>query len=199
MFKKILFSLFVLLCVHSVSSQEFAHGVGLGLWFNNGHDIRRNSTFVLIYSPRINVVSKDNYSISVGLPVRAGTITNYVYYIKPYGEEVSGTNILVLNAAVMANYNFSAGASKSATKRVGYFGGIGFSGLYGSYLESNFNKVSKQYDKFYGYAFGPAANLGVRFANPRKRKRNVEVNAFYMHSVNKIRVASLNIATLYHF
>jgi len=196
--KHILLSFLLIILAGTTSAQKFMHGVGTGVFINSGTGIHNSVPTILTYSPRINMVDRENFSVSVGLPFSVGFGSDYNLYSQNGSTEINSATTFAINVPLICNVNLGAGASKSSTKRTGFFAGAGFAYQYGSYVSRLYNNTTSEYVKFNADAWGPAANIGIRFAVGRKQK-NIEARVSYMGSVTEHKISAIGIAALFNF
>ncbi len=174
------------------------HGAGLGASINFGSQINKSIPSILTYSPRLNIVDRENMSVSAGVPLSFGFGSDYNLNYENGSADVSNTTTFVVNVPLMFNINLGAGATKSATKRVGFFAGAGFAYQYGSYASQYYDYDNNEYLKFNTETLGPAANIGMRFAVGKKQK-NIEGRFSYMGSITAYKISAIGIAALFNF
>ncbi|MCC6288332.1 MAG: hypothetical protein IT249_10645 [Chitinophagaceae bacterium] len=184
-------------------SQSFMHGVGVGMPIVDFPKVGINAGFALTYEPRLNFVETEALSVSISIPVSIGFTgskgRNTFTFISS-----SDTYILnfMLNAPAIINLNVGAGSTKENNKRFGFFVGGGFGYHYGGYSLENENADSffqfTTYTKKYGSSFGPAGNLGLRFAVGSHQK-NIEARLSYMKAISESKTAVYGVAALFNF
>lgn len=196
--KSAFFSFFFIILAHTSLGQKFMHGAGTGVFINFGTGINKSMPTILTYCPRINIVDRENFSVSSGLPFSLGFGSDYNLNSQNGVTDVSSSTTFIINVPAMFNINLGAGASKLSTKRTGFFAGAGFAYQYGSYASKFFNNATNEYEKFNSDAWGPAANIGIRFA-VGKRQKNIEARVSYMGSVTEHKISAVGIAALFNF
>jgi hypothetical protein len=202
--KMALFS--VALLVAAVSfSQTFMHGAGFssyGLIFKNtSGDYDADVYGGFSYSARFTVMEGENTSLSVGIPLNIGIGGSYSYNSSSYyGSSTSNSLTYMINAPLMLDFNFGAGAHKETEKRFGFFIGAG-AGLhqgtvYTEYYDSN---AGYYYDiKQNISTFGIASNLGFRIAVGRNQK-NIETRISFMKGLNDFKPAIFSLGAAFNF
>ncbi|RAJ73502.1 hypothetical protein CLV59_11355 [Chitinophaga dinghuensis] len=176
--KKVLLLAVMGLMGSKLYAQDFKHGIGTGFIFSTPPGtVGSEGDVSLNYYPRVNFELNKSTSIAVGVPLAFG-------FGGSYSDGFGGTRktfSFAINAPVMAEYNFGAGAVKNTSRRFGAFAGAGFGLHYGHYYysDSYYEDLSVNSNKT---SAGPAASLGVRFAVGRG-KHNIEVRTSYMHTL----------------
>jgi len=200
--KRILPVLTLCLFVSAAYSQTFRQGVGLsahcGFLSNEDNDLTFSSA--LNYTPRFHFMEKKNISLSVGLPVSVGFSGGYSYD-GDFEEYDSNDDVnFMINAPLMIDFNWGAGANRETKKRFGLFVGVGAGFHYGDFLERKYDA-----DNLYYYtqnrsvaSFGHAVNFGMRFATGRRQK-NIELRFSIHDGVNKPRATVLGVGTHFNF
>lgn len=203
--KKIMLLSLALFIAGASFSQTFMHGVGFssyGLIFKNpGGDYDADVYAGFSYSARFTVMEGENTSLSVGIPLNIGIGGSYSYNSSSYyGSTTSNSLTYMINAPLMLDFNFGAGAHKETEKRFGLFVGAG-AGLHQG------NVYSEYYDPYSGSyyevkqnisALGVAANLGFRVAVGRKQK-NIETRISFMKGVNDVKPTIFSLGAAFNF
>lgn len=178
------------------------HGVGVGAHVADVPNAGVYTGFGVTYAPRVNFVQTEALSVSVGIPVSIGFTGS-----KSHGTfsvvGSSDTYILhfMLNAPAMINLNIGAGSTKENNKRLGFFVGGGFGYHYGGYSQENEysdNILFTTYTKKYSSSYGPAGNIGLRFAVGSHQK-NIEARLSYMKAISESKTAVYGVAALFNF
>ncbi len=200
--KRILLLLALSLFTSAAFSQTFRHGVGLGVYgsFLSKNDGDPSIFSSINYTPRFHFMEKENTSLSIGLPIAIGFAGSYSYSTDYYDDYYESDFRFMVNAPLMVDFNWGAGATRETEKRFGLFAGIGAGFHYGDFVEDYTNP-----DDFYTYrrtrsvtSFGPAANLGMRFA-VGKRQKNVEVRFSYHGGLNSPRANVIGAGAHFNF
>lgn len=146
--KKCLIVLCILFTCKGAFSQEFMHSLGGKYFFYANSDGFYSTT--ILYSPRVNVSSSENSSISVGTHLGLG----FSFYSGPYGSSSS----FVFDIPLVAEYNFGFGSSSENSSGFGGYVGAGY----------GIHRVSLSVDGSSGAAtiHGPSFTGGVRFDIP---------------------------------
>lgn len=200
--KRILLLLAVGLFGSAAFSQTFRHGVGLGAY---GGFLDKNNGEVTVfstvhYTPRFHFMESDNTSLSVGLPISIGVAGSYSYVSDYYDEYIESDIRFMINAPLMVDFNWGAGATRETGKRFGLFAGIGAGFHYGDFVEEYYDSNNMYWynDTRSVTSFGPAANLGMRFAVGRRQK-NVEVRFAYHGGLTSPRAHVFGLGAHFNF
>jgi hypothetical protein len=148
--KRLIFAAMLLLSVCQLRAQdgvEFMHSLG-GKFFlyPNTEDGLTGTT--ILYSPRVNLTSTENTSISVGTHLGLG----FAMYSGPEGSSSS----LILDAPLVGEFNFGHGSTSESEAGFGGYIGAGY----------GFHRVSMNVDGYSSSATlnGPVFTGGIRFA-----------------------------------
>ncbi|MFT3946471.1 MAG: hypothetical protein QM763_05795 [Agriterribacter sp.] len=180
-------------------SQSFMHGAGAGVFIESAPNTDANAAFALTYSPRVNFVETEALSVSIGVPLSMGFSGSYNYsYNSYYGSSEANTLRFMFNAPAIINLNVGAGSTKENERRFGFFVGAGFGYHYGTYAKEYMEGDYITYEEKYGGSFGPAGNLGLRFAVGSHQK-NIEARLSYMKAISESKTAVYGIAALFNF
>ncbi|OJY98008.1 MAG: hypothetical protein BGP13_10120 [Sphingobacteriales bacterium 40-81] len=180
-------------------SQSFMHGAGAGVFVAKASNADANAAFVLTYSPRVNFVETEALSVSIGIPFSVGFSGSYNYdYNSYYGGSETNTLNFMFNAPAIINLNVGAGSTKENEKRFGFFVGGGFGYHYGTYAQKYIDGDYISYEEKYGGSYGPAGNIGLRFAVGSHQK-NIEARLSYMKAISESKTAVYGIAALFNF
>lgn len=180
-------------------SQSFMHGAGVGVFIADAPNTDVTAAGVLTYSPRVNFVEAEALSVSIGIPLSIGFSGSYNYnYNSYYGSAESNTIRFMFNAPAIVNLNVGAGSTKDNEKRFGFFVGGGFGYHYGTYTKEYIDGDYISYGEGYTGSFGPAGNVGLRFAVGSHQK-NIEARLSYMKAISESKTAVYGIAALFNF
>lgn len=191
--KKIILSLTLLMGSLVGFSQNFMNGIGVHILGTSAPGSSESGAFGVgvTYSPRFNVMSGENMSVSVGIPITLGFTsttytTSYGGVVGANGEEDKVSIGLVFNAPLIVNLNMGRGATKENenSTKFGYFVGAGFGYHHGDFIggggyDQNGNYIDE--DTYSVNSFGPAANAGVRLG--MGRRHNLELKLTYMKGI----------------
>jgi hypothetical protein len=109
---------FILFLIHSASAQvEFMHSLGGKYFFYANTDGARSG--LVLYSPRVNLLTSDNSALSVGTHFGLG----FSIQVNLAGESASS---LVLDMPLVAEYNFGFGSTLKSNAKVGGYLGAGY-------------------------------------------------------------------------
>ena len=193
--KKIYFFLLICIATSPVFSQSFMHGVGTGVFVEKSKGFDPVATAILTYSPRVNVTESDFMSVSVGLPLTVGFSGNY--QASSYDGTQSGNINFMANLPLMVNVNLGAGSSKECEDRFGFFLGAGFGYHFGT--QTNYDNYDGESSSKSGSTYGPAGNIGFRFAVGSHQK-NIEARLSYMKGLKENYKADVyGLAALFNF
>ena len=163
-------------------AQTFTHGVGFTIFSTQAQGASSQITGALTYSPRINFVEAESFSLSVGVPLSVGLSGSY--NSNSYGTTDNSLSFL-LNVPVLVNFNWGQGSTRDNESRFGFFAGAGFGYHYGSFNESEYDAYGNQYDSPSTVSsYGPAADAGIRFGVGRG-SHDVEIRALYMKGLDQ--------------
>jgi len=196
-----MFLIFVLtISLHSVFSQSFMHGAGVGIFVNTAPNTDASVSGVLTYSPRINFLETEDFSVSAGVPLSIGFSGNYSYnYSSYYGTDESNTLRFMFNAPLIINLNVGAGSTKENERRFGFFAGGGFGYHYGSFAKKVVQADDYiSYEDGYGSSYGPAGNIGLRFAVGSHQK-SIEARLSYMKAISESKMSAYGVTALFNF
>lgn len=190
--KKISLLAIVCLSFTATFSQSFMHGAGIGIFVDDAVGADAHANGALTYSPRVNFLETETMSLSIGIPLSVGLSANYN---SGYGGE-SGSLGFMVNTPLIVNINLGCGSTKENESRFGFFTGGGFGYYHGSYYYT---------DTYYGEdmsssinAYGPAANLGLRFGVGGGTK-NIEARLSYMKGIDVSKANIFGIGALFNF
>ena len=193
--KKICFFLLLSIVTAPIFSQSFMHGVGTGIFVEKSKGYDPVATAILTYSPRINLTESDFMSLSVGIPLTIGLSGNY--QSSSYNGEETGSINFMANLPLMLNVNLGAGSSKECEDRFGFFLGGGFGYHFGT--QSVYDDYYEESSSKSGSTFGPAGNIGFRFAVGSHQK-NIEARLSYMKGLKENYKADVyGLAALFNF
>lgn len=199
--KRILLVLTLSLFISAAYSQTFRHGIGLSI---QGGFLAKNDDAgvffsALNYTPRFHFMEKENSSLSVGLPISVG-FGSYAYSDDFDDYDFEDDINFMINAPLMIDFNWGAGATRDTKKRFGLFAGAGAGFHYGDFVEEYYDP-----NDLYLYkrtrsvtSFGAAANIGMRFAVGRRQK-NVEIRFSYYEGLNRPRTNVLGAGAHFNF
>lgn len=175
--------------VAAVSAQSFRHGVTTGSFIANANGDGDLTVFGTIgYTPRFVFMENENTSLSAGIPLSFGFAGSYSYTYNgndSYDEYYDNSIRFMINAPAMVDFNWGAGATRETEKRFGLFAGVGFGLHWGDFVVRDRDEYFDDYYNSRTYTtYGPAANMGMRFAVGQNQK-NVEVKFSYQRGINK--------------
>lgn len=197
--KKILLIIISIISLQTVFSQSFMQGAGVGIFINTAPNTDANAAGVLTYSPRVNFFETEDLSVSAGIPLSIGFSGSYSYnYSSYYGAEESNTFKFMFNAPLIINLNVGAGSTHENERRFGFFIGGGFGYHYGSYVKEIRDGDYITYGDSYGSSYGPAGNVGLRFAVGNHQK-NIEAKLSYMKAISDSKIAAYGVTALFNF
>lgn len=178
------------------------HGAGIGIPVADVPNAGVYTGFAFTYAPRVNFVETEALSVSIGIPMSIGFTESKTHGTFTVGGS-SDTYIphFMLNAPAIINLNMGAGSTKENRKRFGFFVGGGFGYHYGGYSQEDEyadNILFTTYTKKYSSSFGPAGNIGLRFAVGRHQK-NIEARLSYMKSISQNTNTVYGVAALFNF
>ena len=196
--KTIFFFLLAIFSIQHLQAQRFTHGAGVGIFVTDAPLTDIGAFGTLTYSPRLNVYESEAISLSLGVPLNIGFSGNYSY--ENYGGYIDEQNSIrfMLNAPLLLNLNVGAGSTKENEKRFGFFAGGGFGLHYGDYQYSVIENGFEYYESKYEAGFGPAANLGVRFAVGSHQK-NIEARFSYMKTITQSKTSVYGMGAVFNF
>lgn len=196
--KKITIFLLFIASIQTADAQRFTHGAGVGIFVTDAPLTEIGGFGTLTYSPRFNVYESESMSLSLGIPLNIGFSGSYNY--ENYGGYIDEQNSLrfMLNAPLILNVNVGAGSTKENEKRFGFFAGGGFGLHYGDYQYSVIENGFEYLESKYGASFGPAANLGFRFAVGSHQK-NIEVRLSYMKGITNSKTSVYGAGAVFNF
>ncbi|MBV8252217.1 MAG: hypothetical protein JO154_06370 [Chitinophaga sp.] len=178
--KKVLLLAIMGLIGSKLHAQEFKHGVGTGFMFSVTPGTEETKSLITLnYYPRVNIPLSNATSIAVGVPLGFGFGGSFY----TGSSENSNSFNFEINAPVMAEFNFGAGAVKSYHKKFGAFVGAGF-GMHYQHYNSNveYTGYPKMTFNHNQTGYGPAGSLGVRFGVGRGM-HNIEIRTSYMRTL----------------
>ncbi|MFT3702604.1 MAG: hypothetical protein QM802_09550 [Agriterribacter sp.] len=200
---KKIFLLFVLsISLHTVFSQSFMHGVGVGVCITDIPNAGVNPGIAFTYAPRVNFVETEALSVSVGVPVSIGfTGSKSPGTFNVVGSSDTYTSHFMLNAPAIINLNIGAGSTKRNNKRFGFFVGGGFGYHYGGYSQKDDDPddfLFTTYTNKYSSSYGPAGNIGLRFAVGSHQK-TIEARLSYMKAISESKMSAYGVTALFNF
>jgi hypothetical protein len=196
--KKIVLVALLAVSLNSLFAQSFMNGVG---FFAGGSTSVNGYSFVewgATYSPRVNFIENDKFSVSAGIPLGVGLAVGSSNYTDSYGYSNSySTAGLILDVPLMVNINYGRGSVKvkSRTKApmFGFFGGVGL-GLNEQLLTDDSPGTGAS-----SANLGPAVNGGVRFGLGKKGSKCIELKGYFMHGVTGAKSNEITGAVLFNF
>src|SRR5258708_39613825 len=155
-------------------SQTFSHGVGLTVFVTTAKGGNAAVAEGVTYSPRINFLENEDFSLSAGVPLSVGFSGSYSSNYNSYsGSTTNNTLGFMADVPLIVNFNFGAGSTPDNEGRLGFYigGGAGY-----HYCKENVDSTD-----FYGGAYnyqgtinrgGPAGDVSRPFVPGRgQRKR----------------------------
>ncbi len=200
--KQLLASIIFILSFSTGFCQSFMHGVGLTVIASTkgrggSGDLGFGEGFT--YSPRINIIENDKFSVSAGIPLSIGLSISTSTTYDIYGSYDNTSIGLIVNAPLICNLNMGRGSTKTNRQKFGYFVGAGFGYHHGDFVSDIYDPVTQTYTDSYSVnAFGPAANAGVRLGVGKKHK-NIEIKLSYMKALNETKPNFFGLAGLFNF
>ena len=188
--------LFVLTCfaVSGTFAQSFFNGAGITVFVTTAQGSTAQAIGGLTYSPRVNFLENDHFSLSVGIPISLGASGS----VNSQGSGDEGLNFLV-NVPVLVNINIGAGSTKDNESRFGFFAGIGFGYQYGTVNETSYDGYGNAYDNSSTIStYGPMADAGVRIG-VGQGTHNIEVRAQFMKGIDASQANALGIGAVFNF
>lgn len=196
----------VALFVAAVSfSQTFMHGVGFssyGMIFKDeAGDYDADVYGGFSYSARFTIMEGENTSLSLGVPLNIGIGGSYSYSSSSYyGSTTSNSLTYMINAPLMFDFNFGAGAHKETEKRFGLFigggAGIHHGTVYTDVFDPNYGGFYEQRQTI--STLGIAGNLGFRVAVGRNQK-NIETRISFMKGLSDYKPAIFSLGAAFNF
>ena len=192
-----LLAIITLICT-ATFSQSFMHGAGVAVFVSKvkGSEIAAYGGFT--YSPRINFLENESFSVSAGIPLSIATSGSYTYNSRSgYSDE--NTIRLLVNVPLIVNLNLGAGSTEETESRFGFFVGGGFAYHYGDFNVVSTDPYGNSYDgeAMFG-TYGPAANAGIRIAVGSHQK-NIEARLSFMKGMTNIKPSIFGMAALFNF
>lgn len=197
--KKTFTVIFFTIAMYTGYSQSFMHGAGVGVFVADAPLTDVAVGGMLTYSPRFNFMENESLSLSLGVPMSIGFSGSYsVSYSSYYGSSEENTLRFMFNAPLILNLNVGAGSTKENEQRFGFFVGGGFGYHYGSYAKEVKVDDYVDYEEGYGNSYGPAGNIGARFAVGSHQK-TIEARLSYMKAVSESKISLFGVAALFNF
>lgn len=187
--KHLLLLLFGIVACINLNAQKLFHSFGAHLSVSQ-YKKEVNPFWCLVYAPRLNVHERDEFSVSLNLPITVG----HQLEMPGFGEfmsdgESSDDTYWLISVPLVANLNWGAGSVKNSKKRLGYFLGGGMGYFY--------DEASMDYkdDKVIE---GAAATLqtGLRIAMGKRRRKNIEIRLNYTLPVQQTNVPHFGLSGL---
>lgn len=181
-------------------SQTFSHGVGVAVFVTTAKGGNAAVAEGVTYSPRYNFLENEDFSLSVGVPLSVGISGSYSSnYNSSTGSTTDNTLGFMANIPLIVNFNFGAGSTPDNESRFGFYIGGGAGYHYGKYNVD----TTDSYGDDYTYqatikGFGPAGNVGVRFAVGRGT-HNVEARLTYMKAMDNSKANIFGMGALFNF
>lgn len=187
--KRLIVSALSCLAVSCAFSQSFFNGAGVTVFVTTAQGATAQSVGALTYSPRINVMENDNFSLSLGIPVSLGASGSV--------NSQSGSSLsFIFNAPLLCNINFGAGSTKDNDSRFGFFAGAGAGYQYGTINVT---------DPYYGdvvssniSTYGPVADAGVRIG-VGEGTHNIEIRGQFMKGMDASKANSIGVGAVFNF
>jgi len=180
-------------------SQTFSHGVGVAVFVTTAKGGNAAVAEGFTYSPRINFLENEDFSLSVGIPLSVGISGSYSSNYNSYsGSTTENTLGFMANVPLIVNFNFGAGSTPDNESRFGFYIGGGAGYHYGRYnvdTTDGYNEYTYQ-AKISG--IGPAGNVGIRFGVGRGT-HNVEARLTYMKSLDNSKANIFGMGALFNF
>jgi hypothetical protein len=175
-------------------AQTFTNGVGISVFSTQSQGSSSQISGAITYSPRINFVESESYSLSVGIPVSVGAQGSY-------NSQDVGNNSLtfLLNLPLVINFNMGAGSTRDNQNKFGFFVGGGFGYHYGTLNETTFDSYGNEYtDQSSVSSYGPVADGGVRIGLGHGH-HNLEIRALYMKGIDASKADIFGGGVLFNF
>ncbi|MBX3242061.1 MAG: hypothetical protein KIT80_13820 [Chitinophagaceae bacterium] len=161
---KYFFCILALICHFGIRAQKVLHGIGPGISFSLHKEKLENGVTndaavytCFVYSPRVNLFEKTDFSVSAGLPVQAGATVLLSGDIKGF----------LMSVPAVINLNWGAGVTTRSMKKMGYFAGAGAGYLYRRAAEEG------KFPLVNGLA--GTVNAGIRIGAGKYRNKNLEI------------------------
>lgn len=190
--KKIILFLCLFLALGvSNSMAQLYHSFGANisiLSWNESQSSSNRSTLMqtsFTYFPRLNILERDNSSVSVGVPLSLGIgIASDVY-----GD--AGV-VFAFDIPVVLDYNFGLRSNMDNENNFGGYLGAGF----------GYNRVSiskSSYSDFNGSSFGPLFRGGVRIGSSNENwgDHGITVGIYYKIGLEKSKMTGFGFNVLY--
>lgn len=189
----ILLSFSILLFCSISYSQKVFNGVGPYFSFTEYKKVTR-VFFGFTYSFRLNVYEKENFSVSLGVPLAAGfSLRDFPIGGAGYTSQNAGFgNYYSLSIPLIANLNWGAGSSKSLSKKTGYFvgGGLGYF-FDGASIYDHSGEIIR--------SLATSVNGGIRIATGKRKKKNIEFKLHLINPFQKMDVPHVGFSTIINF
>lgn len=176
-------------------SQSFMHSIGgtptlLVSKENPETGSEKFSIFqtVITYFPRLNFISNENSSVSIGAPVGVG-----FGVVKDLGGNADGFSF-AYDLPVVVDYNFGFKSTPEAEGNFGGYLGAGF-----GYFKVNVSNSS--FGNFSGATHGPILRGGIRFGSSSEAwgGHGLTIGLNYKKGIEKSKLSTYGIAVLYDF
>ena len=194
--KKVLF-IALACCATTCAFSQFSNGVGLAYFNTSAQGINSTNSFGITYSPRVNVMSNDNFSVSIGLPISVGMSL----HVSTSSTDVNDNNSVSVMADVplLVNLNFGAGSTRDCEDKFGFFVGAGFGYHHADGAEDDTDAYGDEYENDYSLnVYGPAADAGIRLGMGH-RGHNLEIRAQYLKGIDASKVNIIGGGVLFNF
>lgn len=155
-------------CCINLDAQKLSHGLGTHLSISQ-YKKEVNPFWSLAYAARLNVHEKEDFSVSLDVPVTVGIMLEMHGFggFMSEGESSENTRWLI-SVPLTANLNWGAGSIKNNPKKLGYFVGGGMGYFYDA--GSMYYKDDKVIN-----GIAATAQAGLRIGMGKKRRRNIEI------------------------
>lgn len=194
--------LFVATCIISVNtfSQSFQHGFGFSIFFDNMVPDKITTISAITYSPRFNFHETEKMSVSLGIPLSIGFMsdgsTAYDETTEEEEDVASDINGFTLNVPVMVNLNLGAGSSGMNHGNFGGFIGAGYTYHYSSSRDYTKDSITSSIG---GTSFGLTVNGGIRVGIGDGVAKNIELRLSYYKGRNRTRLGMFGVGALINF
>jgi hypothetical protein len=193
--------LLAFLCLAGVKAsqaQHFSHGLGVGIFVEDGNGSYVKASYTFTYSPRISFAETDKTSLSVGIPLNIGfSGADDGIYASNGSYKIEDNLRYTINVPLMLNFNIGAGSSPACQERMGFFVGAGYAYNVGTTDQEVVGTPYHVYET--ESSTGPAANIGLRIGIGYKKRRNIEIRTSYMRGVTSYKPHVLGINCLFNF
>jgi len=166
-------------------SQKLMNSFGATISVLKGGDVTLAQTS-FSYFPRLNIMERENSSISIGAPVAVGIGLAR----NTYGDDAGIS--FTYDLPIVVDYNIGCKSTKENERNFGGYFGLGF-----GYYKVSISQST--YSNFTGATYGPIFRAGVRFgsSNENWHGHAVTIGLFFKNGLEAAKLKTFGFNILY--